>query len=88
MSKITKQEVFSEGDSLIDYPIDVNMGGEQESNGSTEHIIFHKNDFYRLQVGWEEDLGRMSKINLKEELKENEDGEIAKYIKENKIKVK
>ena len=88
MAKATKHEVFNDGDSLMDYLIDLNMKGEQESNGSTEHIIFHKGNFYHLQVGQEGDLGRMSKINLKEELKENEDGDIAKYVKENNIQVK
>jgi hypothetical protein len=87
-NRITKSEVWNYGTSIVDYPIDVNMQGEQESNGSTEHQMFYKGNFYYLQVGWDESLGRLTKMkNVKREVKENLDGILAEFIKVNKIQI-
>lgn len=39
MKNSEKQEIWDNGTTLLDYPIDVNMKGEQESNGSVEHLV-------------------------------------------------
>jgi len=60
--KPTKKEIYEDGHILADYPIDENMDGELESNGSTQCFIEHKGIYYFLQVGWDGTLGRLSKI--------------------------
>ena len=80
MKKPSKAEIFKNGTSLADYPIDENTDNETESNGSTQHIIEYNGKYYFLQVGWDEKLGRLTELDKEEELEDG--GLIADLITE------
>ena len=63
MTKAKRQEIHKHGYNLCDWAIDVNMKGEQESNGSTEHLMEYQGKYYFVQVSWEGKIGRVAEIN-------------------------
>ena len=79
MKKKEREEIFKNGYSLIDYPIDMSMDGEQETNGSIEHVVEFNKEYYFVQVSWTGAVGRVIKIDRKLQLEAG--GFIAKAIR-------
>jgi hypothetical protein len=44
----TRNEVFTKGDSILDYPCD--MGG---SNNAIEHVVEYEGEKYFIQTNWD-----------------------------------
>ncbi len=55
MTNKEKQEILDEGTVLFSQPIDTNMDGEMESNGSQQKLVEHGNKFYLVQVSFGEE---------------------------------
>jgi len=79
MKKKLREEIWKDGNSLINYPIDSDMNGKLESNGSVQHVVEFNGEYYYVQTSWQEEVGRVSKIDRKEELEEG--GFVADAIK-------
>lgn len=56
LSKKRAKDIFDEGISLFDCPIDVNEKREQQSNGSVEHLVTHQDKFYFVHMTWQEEV--------------------------------